>query len=63
MAELNITNAKYWKNPQTNEQTHILCNINGSTDESFVPIDLENSHYQDIKKQIDDGSLTIADAD
>ena len=63
MAELKITNAKYWINPQTKKQTHILCNINGSTDESFIPIDLENTHYKDIKEQIDDGTLKIKKAD
>ena len=31
--------------------------------EMFVPIDVLNIHWKEIQKQVDAGTLTIADAD
>jgi hypothetical protein len=31
--------------------------------EMFVPLDLANKHYAEIMRQVDAGTLTIADAD
>ena len=40
----------------------IICTIDGVTD-SNVPIVVGNRHYDEIKKQVDAGTLTIEDAD
>lgn len=39
----------------------ISAEINGVT--QFVPLDEDNTDYEEILKQVDDGTLTIADAD
>ena len=39
----------------------IVTTIDGV--EMSVPIDPENRHYAEIKKQVDEGTLTIEDAD
>jgi hypothetical protein len=62
MAEIKITNAKYWRYPLNNEITHIYCNINDSSEQSFVPIDENNKHYQAIQEWVAEGN-TIQDAD
>ena len=41
---MNIQNAKYYKNVQTDEESGINCIINGEN--SCVPISTENQHYQ-----------------
>ena len=63
MEEIEVTNAKYWRYPLTNEITHIYCNIKGRELEQQVPIDMGNKDYQSIKRQIDAGTLTIEDAE
>ena len=40
----------------------IICTIDGVTD-SNVPIVVGNRHYDEIKKQVDAGTLTIQDAE
>lgn len=55
-----ITNAQYFQNDDGNNVA-INCQIDGSY--VSVPISLENSDYIEIKRQIDAGELTIADAD
>jgi len=62
MAEIKITNARYWRYPLNNEITHIYCNINDSLEQSFVPIDVNNKHYQAIQEWVAEGN-TIEDAD
>jgi len=57
---MEIKNAKYLKN-EFDEIASISANINGTDCE--VPINLENRHYIEIKKQVDAGTLTIKDAD
>lgn len=57
---MKIENAKYNINKHTNHKT-INCTINGVF--CNVPINLENSHYAEIKRQVDAGELTIEDAD
>lgn len=39
----------------------VSANINGQ--EMFVPIDVLNIHWKEIQRQVDAGTLTIADAD
>lgn len=57
----NITNAKYYKDPLTDANDSIKCVIDGR--HCSVPMDLENSDYAEIMRQVDAGTLTIADAD
>ena len=57
---LNITSAKYGKG-QDDKNSCIKATINGV--EMFVPIDEDNTHYAEIKRQVDAGELTIEDAD
>ena len=55
-----ITNAKYMKN-ELDDVCSIVATYNGA--EWLVPLDLKNSNYAEILKQVADGDLTIADAD
>jgi hypothetical protein len=57
MNEMTITNAQY----TTTDNTTIKCEIGGIRMQ--VPTDPSNRHYDEIKKQVDAGTLTIADAD
>ena len=63
MEEIKVTNAQYWRYPLTNEITHIYCNIEGRELQQQVPIDINNTDYQNIKRQLDAGTLTIKDAE
>jgi hypothetical protein len=56
-----IRNAKYVNSIDTNKKMAISAEINGVT--QFVPLDEDNTDYEEILKQVDDGTLTIADAD
>ena len=56
-----IRNAKYVNNIDTNKKMAISAEINGVT--QFVPLDKDNTDYEEILKQVDAGTLTIADAD
>jgi hypothetical protein len=55
-----ITDAQYLKNQEEENQT-VFCKIDGK--ECSVPMDIANSDYAEILKQVADGDLTIADAD
>jgi len=57
---MKIENAKYNINKHNNHKT-ISCTIDGVS--CSVPINLENTHYAEIKRQVDAGELTIEDAD
>lgn len=57
---LNITSAKYGKG-QDGENSCIKATIDGV--ECFVPLDENNRHYAEIKRQVDAGELTIEEAD
>ena len=63
MEDIKVTNAQYWRYPLTNEITHIYCNIEGRELQQQVTIDMSNTDYQSIKRQLDAGTLTIKDAD
>ena len=58
---MNITNAKYTKDELTDANNLIKATIDGV--EMFVPLDTGNRHYAEILKQVEAGTLTIADAD
>ena len=55
-----ITDAQYITNQEEENQT-VFCKIDGV--ECSVPMDIANSDYAEILKQVADGTLTIADAD
>ena len=59
MDSMNITSAQYLAYEGTN--TSILATIDGQ--EMFVPLDPANRHYAEIMRQVNEGSLTIAEAD
>ena len=57
---MNITTAQYIADEDGNSST-IQATIDGQ--EMFVPLDPNNRHYAEILKQVEAGTLTIADAD
>ena len=60
MEEMNIVNAKYFKDSLDNIDG-IKATIDGQ--ELFIPLDPANRHYAEIMRQVEAGELTIADAD
>ena len=56
-----ITSAKYCKGEDDKTINCIKATIDGV--ECFVPLNAQNSHYAYIKQQVDEGKLTIEDAD
>ena len=60
MTEFTFTNAKYIAN-ENGENTTIKVTMDGQ--EVSVPLDPANRHYAEILKQVQEGTLTIKDAD
>ena len=63
---MEIKNAKYQKKYDkdmkvTGDNIGIRAEINEQS--VIVPLDPNNSHYQEIQKQVKEGTLTIKDAD
>ena len=58
---MTITDAKYNTGTLTGENCSINCVANGEP--VSVPLAVGNRHYDEILKQVDAGTLTIADAD
>jgi|TARA_R110000772_G_scaffold253996_1_gene369837 hypothetical protein len=56
-----ITNAKYVKDFIREEICAVNCIANG--EDVSVPLDPANRHYAEILRQVEAGTLTIADAD
>lgn len=56
---MNITSAQY--QAKGGENTSILAVIDGQ--DWCVPLDEKNSQYVEILKQVESGTLTIADAE
>ena len=56
---ITISFAKYLQNNDVN--TAVVATINGET--MTVPLDPDNRHYDEIMRQVEAGTLTIADAD
>ena len=54
---MNITSAKY----NNSENTSIVAVIGGVT--MYVPTEVGNTEYDEIMKQVEAGTLTIADAE
>jgi len=62
MEQTNITSAKYLTDPLANNaNVCIEAEINGVS--WAVPLDPENTTYAEIMRQVDEGTLTIQDAD
>tara|TARA_R110002167_G_scaffold1028_1_gene4483 strand:- start:25 stop:198 length:174 start_codon:yes stop_codon:yes gene_type:complete len=57
---MNITNAKYFKD-LSGSNCSIGATINGQ--EMTVPLDPDNTHYAEILRQVEAGTITIAAAD
>ena len=58
---MKIENAQYVNNSATDERESITATIDNQL--MTVPINLDNRHYAEIKRQVDAGTLTIKDAD
>ena len=58
---MNITSIKYTSSELSDTNDNIKVTIDGQ--EMFVPLDPDNTHYAEILKQVDAGTLTIAAAD
>ena len=59
MDEMNITNAQYFA--ENGKNYCVSATIDGV--EMSVPLDESNRHYAEILRQVEAGTLTIADAD
>ena len=57
---MNISQVKYYKDFETEENVSINCVIDGV--EYSIPIEPDNRHYQAILEWVEDGN-TIAEAD
>ena len=57
---MEIKNAKYLKN-EFDEIVSIAANIDGTDCE--VPVNINNGHYAEMMKQVEEGKLTIKEAD
>ena len=57
MSEMTITSAKYLRD----NNNEIIAVIDGT--EFLVPASTGNRHYDEIMRQVDAGTLTIADAE
>ena len=58
---MEIKNAKYNKHDISGENISINCQIGDRF--CSVPINEENTEYQEIKKQLDAGTLTVEASD
>ena len=64
MNEIAITSAQY-QTHQISETEAVNCSIKATIHgiETSVPLDPDNRHYAEILRQVEAGTLTIADAD
>jgi hypothetical protein len=58
---MNITNAQYYLNHKGDNNDGIKATVDGV--EMSVPLDPANRHYAEIMRQVEDGTLTIEDAE
>jgi len=59
MDEITVSSAQY-QTDQQGDNSNILAVIDGET--MSVPLDPDNRHYAEIMRQVEAGTLTIADA-
>jgi len=60
MDEMNITSAQYVRHIHTQQIHQIKIILDGQ--EMSVPLDPANRHYAEILRQVEEGTLTIAEA-
>ena len=60
---MNIKEAKYYKHDITKENDGIFVTLNDSDVSISIPLKESNADYQEILKQVKEGTLTIKDAD
>jgi hypothetical protein len=60
MDNMKIANAQYYNDLDDN-QAGIKATIDGT--EMLIPLDPANRHYAEILRQVDAGTLTIAEAE
>jgi hypothetical protein len=58
---MDITSAQYIRNRDDTDNIAIAATVNGQDME--VPIDPANRHYAEILRQVEAGTLTIAEAE
>ena len=58
---MKITSAQYVKDSASGENVSITCTIDGMP--NCVPLSDGNTDYQEIMKQVKEGTLTIKDAE
>ena len=61
MDNMNITAAQYQADTLTGTNSGIQATIDGQ--EMSVPLDPANRHYAEIMRQVEAGTLTIAEAE
>ena len=61
MNDMTITSAQYMTHYTSDEPSSIEATIDGVT--MHVPLEVGNRHYNEIMRQVEAGTLTIADAD
>ena len=61
MDNMNITAAQYNTDELSGSNTSITATIDGT--EMSVPLDLSNRHYAEIMRQVDAGTLVVAEVD
>ena len=57
---MNIENAQY-RNDLNGNKSCIKADVENTT--MFIPLDPDNRHYAEILKQVEEGKLTIEEAD
>ena len=58
---MNITSVQYLYDNLSQRNSSIKATIDGQ--EMFIPLDPSNRHYAEIMRQVEAGTLTIADAE
>ena len=61
MDNMNITAAQYVAEPMSGNNACIKATIDGQ--EMHVPLDPANRHYAEIMRQVEAGTLVVAEAD
>ena len=61
MENMNITSAQYYQSEIDDSPSSISAVIDGK--ELNVPLSEGNRHYDEIMRQVNEGTLTIADAE
>ena len=61
MSEVNIQSARYHADAISGSNCAIIADVDGKR--ISVPLDPANRHYAEIMRQVEAGTLTIAEAD